>query len=117
MKENLFYKNKSFEFPEIAILMDEMLSEDNPTGRFIIPILTPNFNNKRLLKTEKSKSSNSNIVNKNTNSVTSLTEQNFVTLTIPKYMFNGKIHYNKNDKFIVVFIGGDVNRIKIIGVC
>lgn len=116
MKENTFYKDKKFEYPEIATLMDDNINIDNPTGRFIIPILTPNFNNEKLMQTEKIKSDLSNIVNKNSNMVvTSVVEQNFVTLTIPKYMLNN-IVYNKGDKFIVVFIGGNVNKIRIIGV-
>lgn len=117
MKENTFYKDKKFEYPEIAILMDKNINKENPMGRFVIPILTPNFNNERLSISEKPRIDTSNIVNHNTNNITSVTEQNFVTLTIPDYMFSNGIEYNKGDKFIVVFIGGDVNRIQIIGVC
>lgn len=117
MKENTFYKDKKFEYPEIAILMDNFIDNKRRTARFVIPILTPNFNNERLSISEKPRIDTSNIVNQNTNNITSVTEQNFVTLTIPEYMFSNGIHYNKGDKFIVVFIGGDVNRIQIIGVC
>lgn len=116
MKENTFYKDKTFEYPEMAVLMEGNITKDNPIGKFVIPILTPNFNNDRLMITEKPKLNNSNIINKQTNKVTTVTEQNYVTLEIPQYMFTNNIQYKKGDKFIVVFIGGDVNKIRIIGV-
>lgn len=116
MKENTFYKDKTFEYPEIAILMDTV-NKNNPVGRFIIPILTPNLKTDRLIKSEKGVVDTSNIINLQTNRTMSLTEQNYVTLSVPEYMFGSGIEYKKGDKFIIVFIGGNVNKIQIIGVC
>lgn len=110
-----FYKDKDFKYPEIAILMDNIDKENN-IGRFIIPTLTPSYSTKRLVKSTKPKNSTNNIINNNIIGVTEITEQNYVTLTVPNYLFNNDINYKEGDKFIIVFVGGDINKIRIIGV-
>ncbi len=110
-----FYKLKDFKYPEIAILMDDITKENNK-GRFIIPTLTPSLPTERISRSTMPKFSTSNIINNTNMSITEITEQNYVTLSVPKYLFIDDIPYKEGDKFIVVFVAGDINKIRVIGV-
>lgn len=114
MRINNYYKDKKFEYPEIATLMEDV-TKSNPSGKFIIPILTPNKVTSKTYKYDTAKLNTSNIKNDVNLYNTSISRQNYVTLTIPKYMFTSD-SFSSGDKFIVVFVGGDVNKIRIIGV-
>jgi hypothetical protein len=113
-------------YPEIAISLEKS-SIQNPTIKFHIPVLMPTLGDSRIIETNISKQQTLNIINKNNNlNISSCTICNYIISTIPNYLFlkyNTSIdnEYNFSQefpigtKFIVIFIGGDINKARIIG--
>lgn len=102
-----FYDNLDLKYPEIAVALETY------GNKFNIPILTPFIANagKSPSKSTASALNKNNIKNKDSLPISRITTQNYVTLSVPSYL--GTVH--KGDKFIIVFVGGDINKIRIIG--
>lgn len=122
-----FYKTLNLQYPEEAILLEKVKKKDQ-IGKFFIPILTPTISNTTIFDTKKQFEEDEYIVS------------NYILLTIPSYLFPNNIpiscnkscdgynnncayidsindsYFEKGQKFIIVFIGGDINNIQIIGV-
>lgn len=107
MNTSSFYKDLDFKYPEIAICLEDT---NNGIGKFFIPVLTP-FLNKDIAYDKKEVGiSTMNILNKNLNiEIDGCNLSNYIELKMP--VENAK----KGDTFIVVFVGGDINKARIIG--
>lgn len=127
-KQSSFFQDQDFKYPEIAILLED-ISIDSNMGKFYVPILTPTMAGDRIIESSKPVLSTANILNKDDLGLSSYTESNYVELEVPKYIFpftaSGgaevpvTITYHnitKGSKFVIVFVGGDINNIKVIGV-
>lgn len=123
--QTTYYQDQDYKYPEIAILLED-ISWSNKTGKFFIPILTPIMSSNTAFENKRPAVSKSNIINRVSN-ISGFVESNFVELTLPEYLLpqksideDGNITpetpYKKNDKFIIVFVGGDINKIRLIGV-
>lgn len=110
-----FYNDKDFRYPERAILMEDV-TKDNPTGKFIIPVLTPVCNLTKVTHVFHHKYSTTNIISKANINVTEFEEQNYIELKIPEYIFSGNNSFEQGTEFIVLFIGGSPDCAKIVGV-
>lgn len=97
---------------EIAILQEDIKSQDPGEAKFKIPTIMTGDS-----------VGNSNVVSKNSANKyefrykPNITYDDTITLKVPlEYTaFFGKRIVPKGTKFIVAFIGGDINNIKIIG--
>lgn len=103
MNKDFYNKNVDFMYPEIAICLEDT---EGPTAKIFIPIATPllskniAYNNKNLVKPT------TNIVSDaSTMYIDACTESNYIEMKLPDDK-----PAKKGDKFIVIFIGGDVNR-------
>lgn len=98
---------------EIAILQEDINSQNPGVAKFKIPVLVPSINNETIYTNGK------NIINKNRIGTASLGYTNvtdILTLKVPKEytVFYGADIVPKGTRFIVAFIGGNINDIKII---
>lgn len=113
MYNNDFYENLDLKYPEIAI--------DKSTKKvkcaYKIPILTPfvkdieaePYQTKNTGKPIKNKLNK--LKNKDSLPLTKVNRQNFVRL----YALGGVTPVEPGGKYIIIFIGGDINKIRIIG--
>lgn len=111
-----FYNDLDLKYPEIAIALE------TNSNKFYIPVLMGLIEGAGSVPiTINTRVSSSNIRNKNNNlAISSVTKQNYITLSVPSYLYYEDhnitgIKWNKGDKFIIVFVGGDINKIRIIG--
>lgn len=99
---------------EIAILEKDIKASDPKSAPFSIPALgTGHYRGMKYVN-------NYNVINKNktsTPSVSTLTIDNQIVLEVPREYtrYYGSLIIPKGTKFIVGFISGDINSIKIIG--
>ena len=114
-----YYQDKRFEYSEVAVVIEDFYYEG--TGKFFIPILFPELSSDVPYNNIASKGSTANIINYNTrHGIKNVTVSNYIELKVPKYIAEFiKDEYNtikKGTEFIIVFVGGEVNNPKIIGV-
>lgn len=99
---------------EVAILQENISATNPHTASFTIPaLMTENYKGKKYVN-------NYNVINKNktgTPSISTITIDNTVTLQVPKEYtkWYGSLIIPKGTKFIVAFVGGDINSMRIIG--
>lgn len=99
---------------EVAILQEDISATNPKTASFTIPaLMTEEYKGRKYVN-------NYNIINKNktgTPSVSTITIGNTVELYVPKEYtkWYGSIIIPKGTKFIVAFVGGDINSMRIIG--
>lgn len=115
-----YYQDKRFEYPEVAIALEDFYYKGK--GKFFIPVLFPELTSEVPYNNDTSRGSTSNIVNYNKrHGISNVTVSNYLELSVPSYIGESlKDEYEtikKGTKFIVVFIGGEINNPKIIGVC
>lgn len=108
MTKTNFYDNLDLKYPEIAICIEDT---DTKTGKFIIPILTPVLNTSEPYIKKVDEFETDNIINSEDIIVSPVNISNYIELKLPKGYDNAK----KDDKFIVIFIGGDINKPVLIG--
>ena len=98
---------------EIAICQEDIDANNPGIHKFIIPVLCTDDTCGSFY------TPSTNIFNKNiVNSGVSITNiDNFIDLRVPKEytMFYGKDIIPKGTRFIIAFIGGNINDIRIIG--
>lgn len=114
-----YYQEQDFKFVEIATVLERFYYSSK--GKFFINTITPLLSSGSALDDTKSKSSTSNILNYEEKlNINSYTLSNYVSLNVPRYMSNDLTDMNgyisKGTKFLVSFIGGDVNNPRIVGV-
>lgn len=137
-----FYDELDLKYPEIAIAAQDIDCNNPGNVKFIVPILTPNMDNSKII--EKSIYQNKqNLKNLNTPfEIDSILMTNYIKIPFPKELITGynvntefDVLYEKTDsdiilkfipkssnniiakgsKWIIVFIGGDITKPKIIG--
>ena len=115
-----FYDNMDLKYPEIGIAM-ERIDRLNPGEiKFIIPVLTPNMDNTRLIESKIHQNKDS-LMNKNKNiEVETLNIRNYITIKMPRevcsmfYMSDTERYISAGSKWIIVFIGGDITKPRIV---
>lgn len=108
MKINNFYDELDLKYPEIAICIED--TETN-IGKFMIPILTPMLNITEPYIKKHDEFEKTNIINGDDIKASPVNLTNYIEMKLPK----GYNAAKKDDKFIVVFIGGDINKPVLIG--
>ena len=99
---------------EIAILEEDISATNPKTASFTIPaLMTEQYKGKKYVN-------NYNVINKNktgTPSISTITIDNTIKLQVPKEYtkWYGSIIIPKGTKFIVAFVGGNINSMRIIG--
>ena len=106
---NDFYNQLDFKYPEIAICMEDT---DGPTAKIFIPIATPTLSNSLIYDTKGLPLNLSNIKSTGINrgNISRVTESNYIEMKLPDDQ-----PAKKGDKFIIVFIGGNVNDGVLLG--
>lgn len=100
---NDFYNQLDFKYPEIAICMEDT---NGPMAKIFIPIATPTLSSNLTYDTKGLPLNLSNIKSTGINkgNITRVTESNYIEMQLPDDM-----PAKKGDKFIIAFIGGNVN--------
>lgn len=113
MNSTNFYDSLEFKYPEIAVCIEDIES-DASNGKFFIPVLTPSLSPDEPYDKKEIKVSKINILNReDVNLDISLcVESNYILLDIPDHI---RGQYNKGDRFVISFIGGDINKPYILG--
>ena len=110
MKDFEFYQDLDLRYPEIAICIG--LTENQNVAKFYIPVLTPILDGDKPYDITDINISKSNILNNSSSmDISACTYSNYLELVVPDSILN----YNIGDKFIVIFIGGDMNKPVLLG--
>jgi hypothetical protein len=114
-----FYQEKRFEFVEIAVAIEDFYYKNK--GKFFIPILFPELTSTVAYTNSASRGSTSNILNYNSrHGIEATSVSNYVEMKVPEYIGESlKNEYNTikaGTEFLIVFVGGEINNPKIIGV-
>lgn len=106
---NDFYNQLDFKYPEIAVCMEDT---DGPIAKIFIPIATPTLSNSLIYDTKGLPLNLSNIKSTGINkgNISRVTESNYIEMKLPDDQ-----PAKKGDKFIIVFIGGNVNNGVLLG--
>ena len=122
MKEFEFYQNLDLKYPELAICLEDSV---DGKAKFYIPILTPLLESTEAYETTDINISKSNILSDTTSmEITACTTANYVELHLPSLQLidpeTSKLKTMtgscvKGDIFVIVFIGGSMNKPYIIG--
>ena len=112
MKYSVFFDENAFTYPEIAVALEEPVSNKIKVA---IPAITPFIDTDKPYDKLDTTYSKRNIKNKikNTLDIKKCTVSNYIELKLPEYLENLEI--KKGDKFVISFIGGDINKPYIIG--
>ena len=115
-----FYDELDLKYPEIGIAMDPINRVNPGVVRFIIPVLTPNMDNSKIVtSTIYQNSSNLKNSNKQSFEISNLTVTNYIEIPIPREICGipkapEDILIPKESKWIIVFVGGDITRPRAI---
>ena len=112
MNNSNFYDNIDFTYPEIAVCIEDSCG---PNAKFFIPVLTPFLSGEEPYDKLDPDISKMRILNKHDTNldISKCTTSNYITLELPyEYKLTG---CNKGDKFVISFIGGDINKPYILG--
>ena len=131
---------------QIVTLLTEKVTFANNIGQFAFPSITPNTNMGEAYDRPMPKTGTGNVINKDNLGITNITNSNYIQLTIPKHLFHiveiqttiapnatkDEGHYSscnpkathviiyneflKGQQFLIVNLGGNVNKPYIIGV-
>ena len=106
MNNTNFYAELDFKYPEIAICLENCVGE----GKFFIPVITPLLPKNNAYDELNINLNKKNILNNTPNmEIKKCIHSNYIKLNIP-----GNGIGKKGDEFIIIFIGGDLNKPKII---
>lgn len=107
-----YYKLHSYTQLEIVICLEDIDNTKNNKGKFFIPAFTPFLDNDVPYDKKDPPSSTANIISGTHGlDIRRCTMSNYIELKIPEYIDSIK----KGDKFVISFIGGDINKPYIIG--
>lgn len=100
-----------FNAPEIAICAEDI--NDSSSGKFYIPILTPFLEFDEPYDKQDPTGIRKNIINKKdiAKSISPCIMSNYIDLSLPY----GERQAKKGDKFVVVFMHGDLNKPLLLG--
>lgn len=116
-----FYDTLDLKYPEIGIAVEEINRNNPGRVKMIIPILTPNMDNTKIIeKTAYQNQSNLMNIKKNLN-IQNIKITNYVEIpvpaeicTLPDYSTEDKFIIPAGSKWIIVFIGGDITKPRAI---
>jgi hypothetical protein len=114
-----FYDSLDLRYPEIGVAMQDIDRSNPGTVKFIIPILTPNMDNTRLIDT-KAYQTKDNLKNKKRNfEVETLSISNYINIKMPREVCSVYGEYTdkvikSGSKWIIVFVGGDITKPRVI---
>lgn len=109
MVNNNYYKSHIYTNLEIAICMEDTLCD---IGKFFIPALTPFLSKDKPYDKIDPPSSTANIISGTKGlDIHQCTTSNYIEIKLPEYIKSAK----KDDKFILSFIGGDINKPYLLG--
>lgn len=115
-----FYDNMDLKYPEIGIAMQQIDRLNPGEVKFIIPILTPNMDNSKLVES-RAYQTKDNLKNKNKNiEIETLQITNYITIKVPRevcsmyYIENDERYIASGSKWIIVFVGGDITKPRVI---
>lgn len=104
-----FFQEMDLKYPEIAICMEYT---EGPTGKFFIPILTPTLDkSKPYIKRDQGLNLRNIQSDHSKYKIEACYTSNYLDLKLPL----GLESANAGDKFVVIFVGGDINKPVIIG--
>ena len=114
-----YYQQQDFRFLEIATVLERFYYTSE--GKFNIAAITPLLSSSVPIDDNRNKIATTNILNyDNKLGITSYTLSNYIPLSVPRYISdNLRDEYgyiNKGTKLLVAFIGGDINKPRIVGV-
>lgn len=114
-----YYQEQDFKFIEIATVLERFYYTSQ--GKFFINVITPMLSSSSPIDETKSKPSTSNILNYSSQlNISSYTTSNYVLLNVPRYIAEDLRDHDgyiaKGTRFLISFIGGDINKPKIMGV-
>jgi len=114
-----FYDKLDLKYPERAVLSEKYHISDTGPKSFYIPVLMPYVQNSTNVTSVPNRSYELQNDNKNIG-LSNYTTGSTIKIKIPEYIANtvprdiyGYVH--PGIEFIVVFLGGDINKPKIIG--
>lgn len=105
-----FYSTNDYMYNEFAVCIED---SDTDTAKFYIPIATPFLDSTSPYDRKDNQLTKMNILNKsdvNLN-IYECTTSNYIELPLP----SGEVGCKKGDRFVISFIGGDVNTPYLIG--
>ena len=116
-----FYDKMDLKYPEIAIAMDDIDRANPGVIRFAIPVLTPLMNNDKPI-TDTIRQSRSNLMNDQSVKfeIENIKVTNTIRIPVPQEVCNAYQLDDSNriiksgSKWIVVFVGGDITKPRII---
>ena len=116
-----FYDKMDLKYPEIAIAMDDIDRANPGVIRFAIPVLTPLMNNDKPI-TDTIRQNRSNLMNDQSVKfeIESIKVTNTIHIPVPQEVCNVYQLDDSNriiksgSKWIVVFVGGDITKPRII---
>lgn len=105
-----FYSSNDYLYTEFAICMED---SDTDVAKFYIPIATPFLNSNEPYDKKDDQITKMNILNKNdvNLNISACNTSNYIELPLP----HGEVGCKKGDKFVISFIGGDINTPYLIG--
>ena len=114
-----FYDQTDLRYPEIAVCLEDT---HGPTGKFSIPILTPFMNNSSPVTETIYNDSGKTLLSgtRQELEIGNCTMSNYLVLDLPDIVkheisyHDPRIMVRKGEKFIAVFVGGDINKCKLI---
>lgn len=112
-----FYDTLDLKYPEIGIAVQDIDRNNPGMVKIIIPILTPNMDNSKLIqKTIYQNSSNLRNLNKTNVDIQNIKITNYIEIPFPKEICT-TISSNETDKtikagskWLIVFVGGDITK-------
>ena len=111
-----FYDNLDLKYPEIGIEIEDIDRRNPGRVKMIIPILTPNMDNTKVIeKIAYQNSSNLKNAKKNVN-IQNIKITNYVEVPIPAEICtiseydDDRFTIKAGSKWIIVFIGGDITK-------
>lgn len=119
-----FYDKLDLRYPEIAIAIEDIYRPSPGRIKFIIPILTPIMDNSKIIE-KTAYQTKYNLRNENKNlEVNDIRITNYIEIPVPAEIcqtYNNIIEPDiceliipKGSKWIVVFIGGDITKPRVI---
>lgn len=105
-----FYSQNDYMYNEFAMCIED---SDTNVAKFFIPIATPFLDRSKPYDKKDNGVTKMNILNKNdvNLNIAACTTSNYIELHLP----NGETGCKKGDKYVVSFIGGDINTPFLIG--
>lgn len=109
MNNTNYYKDHNYNMLEMAVCLEVT---DDGKGKFYIPALTPFLDNSEPYDKTDPPVSTSNIISGTKGlDIEQCITSNYISMSIPSHINNISVR----DKFVISFIGGDINKPYIIG--